>query len=147
MNRQSFNFIVDRIKGDNVFATTGKRSQRPVWYQLAVFLLKYGRHAAHRTAEKLPVAEGTVQLYCTRVVTALRRILSQHISWPVGSKLATLKAYMETKGFPSCIGMLDASVIRYANGPAIEGHKFFDKEYSYSVSILKKYITYLRPRF
>ena len=73
MSRQTFDKIIDLIKDDKIFHSTGPKSQRPAFYQLGCFLARYGSLGTQSidVAQKLSIAEGTVPLYCARVSKAI----------------------------------------------------------------------------
>lgn len=133
MDKASFVHLVNLIKNDEVFVSTGRKSQRPPWYQLAVFLLRFGGATALRAAEEASVAEGSVFLYCDRVVKAFRRIRPQFLSWPDQQKRQVLKQRMVEYGFPGCIGMVDGSLIPLVVKPLKDGETYFCRKKFYAV--------------
>ncbi|OCB86821.1 hypothetical protein A7U60_g5994 [Sanghuangporus baumii] len=133
VDRTSFTRLNDLIKNHDVFISTGKRPQRPSWYQLAVFLLRYGLTHTEKAAEEASIAEGTVYLYCMRVAHAFRHIRPQFLTWPDIARRAVLKARMGEDGFPGCIGMIDGTLIPLAIKPVKDGELYFCRKKFYAV--------------
>lgn len=133
VDRASFQYLVDLIRDDEVFLSTGRKPQRPPWYQLAVFLNRYGLTPIEKTAEESSIAEGTVYLYCARVVQAFRRIRPQFLCWPDREGKEEIKERMGAEGFPGCIGMVDGSLIRLALKPVKDGELYFCRKKFYAV--------------
>ncbi|KAL5495700.1 hypothetical protein ACEPAI_1164 [Sanghuangporus weigelae] len=133
VDRTSFARLNDLIKNHDVFISTGNRIQRPSWYQLAVFLLRYGTTHTEKAEEEASIAEGTVYLYCTRVVHAFRHLRPQFLSWPDSARRAVLKGRMSEDGFPGCIGMVDGTLIRLAVKPVKDGELYFCRKKFYAI--------------
>lgn len=133
MDRRSFRTLCDLIKDDAIFVSTGRKPQRPPWYQLAAFLLRFGCDPAEKTAESCGIGEGTVYLYCKRVTWAFRNIRPQFLYWPDHRYRAILKERMAEEGFPGCIGMVDGSLIPLANKPSKDGELYFCRKKFYAV--------------
>ncbi|KAF6741624.1 hypothetical protein DFP72DRAFT_1083387 [Ephemerocybe angulata] len=121
--RDTFDKLIDRISNDPVFVST-KKPQRPIKYQLAYFLIRYGQTGSDSldTAQKLAIGHGKVFLYCTRVSKALRRIKSQVIKFPNEARQQEISDYIESvSGFPGCIGIGDGCVIPFSEKPSVQG--------------------------
>ena len=97
--------------------STGRKPQLPAWYQLAVFLVRYGSDPAVKTAETACMSEGSVYNYSRRVAQAFRDIRDDHLSWPGPERHAFLKTEMAEYGFPGCIGIVDGSLIQLMQKP------------------------------
>jgi hypothetical protein len=72
MGRDAFDRVLDIIKEDPIFVSTGKKPQRSAKHQLMVFLLRVGGRLAQESADVGSVSEGSVYQYCYRVSKALR---------------------------------------------------------------------------
>ncbi|KAF5332528.1 hypothetical protein D9611_005120 [Ephemerocybe angulata] len=130
VGRDTFDKLIDRISNDPVFVST-KKPQRPVKYQLACFLIRYGQAGSDSldTAQKLAIGHGTVFLYCTRVSKALRRIKSQVIKFPDEARQQEISDYIESvSGFPGCIGIGDGCVIPFSEKPSVQGETYMTRK-------------------
>ncbi|KZS94893.1 hypothetical protein SISNIDRAFT_473838 [Sistotremastrum niveocremeum HHB9708] len=135
MSKISFWHLVESIKDDPVFQSKGKKPQRPAWYQLATFLVKWGEHGGVKTATVLSIAEGTVYLYQRRVTLAFRRIKHLHIWWPGAERRAYLKQEMAEYGFPGCIGMVDGTLFRLSDKPKKHGWSYWCRKKFYALTV------------
>lgn len=97
----------------------GRKPQRPVWHQLAVFLRHFGNVSQHHinTARDCGVSQGSVYLYIDRVITALQSLGSKCVRWPDGDTREDVKMAYADVGFPGCLGAIDGSLIRLATVP------------------------------
>ncbi|KAF5336987.1 hypothetical protein D9611_003110 [Ephemerocybe angulata] len=136
VGRDTFDKLIDRISNDPVFVST-KKPQRPVKYQLACFLIRYGQAGSDSldTAQKLAIGHGTVFLYCTRVSKALRRIKSQVIKFPDEARQQEISDYIESvSGFPGCIGIGDGCVIPFSEKPSVQGETYMTRKKRFGVA-------------
>lgn len=119
--------MVQLLEQNPIFESTGRKPQRPVRYQLACFLVRYGIRGADplQAAHKLGIGFGTVFLYCRRVVRALREIGMQVVTWgDEDRRNKTMTRVRDRSGIPDCVGMLDGSLIRLTEMPEQNGLTF-----------------------
>jgi hypothetical protein len=66
LSRSTFDRLVALLANNPIFTSRGKHPQRHVKFQLAAFLMRYGRlgSSALSVAMELSIGEGTVFLYC-----------------------------------------------------------------------------------
>lgn len=127
VSRVTFDRLVCLLEQDPIFYSTGKKPQRPVRYQLACFLMRYGTRGADslQVAHKLGIGFGSVFTYCHRVVRALRTIGLQVVSWGDDERRKVVSDYIfDHYGFPQCLGILDGSLIRLTQMPEKAGFTF-----------------------
>ncbi|KAJ7226769.1 hypothetical protein GGX14DRAFT_385569 [Mycena pura] len=76
MGRATFDTFVDILSQNPIFISRGRKPQRPVPYQLACFLFRYGQLGSpvEDPMLKINIGHGTVILYCRRVIKALRQL-------------------------------------------------------------------------
>ncbi|KDQ52473.1 hypothetical protein JAAARDRAFT_105582, partial [Jaapia argillacea MUCL 33604] len=111
MDRESFWFIQDKIRDDDVFRPRGKCPQQPVHIQLGSFLAWVGSESGEKASDVIGIAEGTAYLYFHRVSRAIRNRKLTHLAWPGTERRKFLKECMAECGFPGCIGVGDGSHI------------------------------------
>ncbi|KAF8548240.1 hypothetical protein OG21DRAFT_1423426 [Imleria badia] len=124
VSRQTFDRLVSLLEPNPIFKSKGKKPQRPVRFQLASFLIRYGARGAdaHRTAKEMGLGSGTVYLYCYRVIHALRELGLQVLTWGDDERKELVATYiMDHYGFPNCVGMLDGTLIRLTEMPHVMG--------------------------
>ena len=134
MDRKSFWYIHDLIKGNIIFKSTGKRPQRPVKYQLAVFLIRFGGMTGTKAALTGAVAEGSVWKYSKRVCIAIREMRDAHLSWPGEERRDFLSREMAEYGFPGCLGSCDGTTIRLEEKPRKDPTNYYCRKKFYAVS-------------
>lgn len=131
MSKRTFWSIVLMMSGHREFISTGRREQRPVHCQFAVFLLRYGMLGS-RT--KLPalltsIGEGTVFLYCDRVIRVIREFGLKCIGWPDAERKRAVRAGFEERcGLDGIIGALDGSLIGLDRKPAGTDASFISRK-------------------
>lgn len=134
MSRDAFWHIHGLIEDDPVFASTPRRPQRPVKFQMAAFYMQVGGMTALRTGDIIGVAEGSSFLYFDRVSKALRRLKPQYLKWPDTTRRAVIKQWMEDKTFPGCIGIGDGSLLRLVHRPLKNPWSYWCRKKFYAVS-------------
>jgi hypothetical protein len=137
MERESFYHVADLIWDGPVFQRAGRRPQRPVEHQLAVYLIQMGRTDALKSSDVGAVAEGTLYTYCDRISKALRRLKHDYLAWPGCQRRCIIKLAFGAKGFPGCIGVLDGSLIWLSNKPQVLGESYWCQKKMYAVSNLQ----------
>lgn len=125
MLRDTFWHLHDLIKDQSVFVSKGKKKQRPVWMQLAAFLICWRTKPGLKTAKTACISEGCTYNFCRCVVDAIRSIRDQHLAWPGRQQRAFLKGEMTDYGFPGCIGLVDGSIFGLQVRPRKDGFVFF----------------------
>src|SRR5438045_472202 len=79
MKQSTFWEIVNKIRDHNIF----QRERTPIEKQLAVVLYRLGgKSTVWEICTKFGIAEATVLLFTSRIITALRSLKSQAIIWP-----------------------------------------------------------------
>ncbi|RDX43329.1 hypothetical protein OH76DRAFT_1361348 [Lentinus brumalis] len=135
MDRDAFWHLNELIQDDPVFVSTGKRPQRPPWYQLAVFLCRMGNKTGITAASFASISEGTVWLYTDRVCQAFRNIRDQHIYWPGHVERDEFSNSMADWGFPGCLGSGDGTYIRLERRPSMNGYAYWCRKKMYAIII------------
>lgn len=135
MRRPAFWSLVELIKDDRVFQSTGKRPQRPAAHQLATFLVRFGNVTAMKGAGATSISEGAVYLYCRRVRKAIRRLRGRFVAWPEADARQRASSDFEDVGFPGCLGIIDGSLIPLAERPLKHGSSYYCRKGYYAVSM------------
>ncbi|QRV73668.1 hypothetical protein RhiJN_01682 [Ceratobasidium sp. AG-Ba] len=111
MSADTVNSVVDKLSRNPIFVSTGPRPQRPVIYQFATFLLRYGNgySNAYNPHLKTSIGEGSVFNYCRRICRALREIGLHAAAWPDRNHKREIKQtiFQKTRLFDNCIGIAD----------------------------------------
>jgi hypothetical protein len=121
VSKDAFWHLHSIIQHDPLFQSTGQRPQRPVYFQLATFLCRYGTSAALKTATVITIAEGTVYNYCERVRDAFRNRMREYVKWPDAERRLEISQAFTEFGFPGCLGIVDGSLIPLTDKPLVDG--------------------------
>ena len=85
MLSENFKSLVNLIKNHSIFQSNGPKQQAPVELQLAVFLRRLGsRSDIFSICSNYGISEGTVILFCKRVMKAIISFKTCYIKWPTG---------------------------------------------------------------
>jgi hypothetical protein len=135
MGREAFDHVLDIIKDDPIFVSTGKKPQRSAKHQLMVFLLRVGGRLAQESANVGSVSEGSVYQYCSWVSKALRCRCADFIAWPGEQRRQYIKEECAEHGFPGCVGLGDATFFAFRQKPrGSTGWTYWCRKKFYSVS-------------
>jgi hypothetical protein len=120
MKKSTFWMIVNKIQNHDVFKDIPQRKQSPIEKQLAVVLYKLGGKATNwDICSKFGIAEGTVSLFTSRIITALKSLKNEVIIWPRGDyRQKVHKGFESMHGFPNVIGALDGSHLNLFEAPS-----------------------------
>ncbi|KAG8731305.1 hypothetical protein FRC10_001809, partial [Ceratobasidium sp. 414] len=116
----------------------GRKNQRPVHYQLGVFLLRYGISGSHIRHPKLltSIGEGTVVLYCRRVIQAIREHGLECVVWPTEERKREIKrGFKKICGLDGIIGSLDGTLCGLESKPRNAGDSYISRKKTLSVNV------------
>lgn len=125
ISRPTFIKLVGELEKNVLFDSGGHKQPRPVRYQLATFLIRYGLLGSDTllTAMLMAIGYGSVINYCDRVTRALREAGLQWLKW--GDRTMT-KAWVQARTqIPGCVGFLDGSLIHLSEPPRNSFAAFF----------------------
>ncbi|THU87950.1 hypothetical protein K435DRAFT_866748 [Dendrothele bispora CBS 962.96] len=124
VGKPMFDHLVFMLEPNPIIHSTGQKPQRPVKYQLAAFLFRYGTLGSDvaGTAHKLGIGYGSVINYCRQVTRAIREMKSKFVGFTSETEQQTTMFHIEeATGFPGCIGSGDGSLIRFDEKPRTHG--------------------------
>jgi hypothetical protein len=144
LGRNTFDLLVWILSQNSLFVSPWK-PQRPVKYQLAAFLIRYGQRGSDTldVAAKLSIGHGSVLNYCRRVCRAIRELRHQHLKWMDYVRKEVVTMAIEAKsGFPKCLGYGDGCQIRIGEEPQVDGKQFHSRKKMISVCDPLNHIAY-----
>ncbi|KAJ7581650.1 hypothetical protein C8J56DRAFT_1006004 [Mycena floridula] len=128
LGRDVFDRLVAILAPNPIFNhPNAKKPQRHVKYQLATFLIRYGRRGSDvfDVSAKMGFSHGSVYNYCKRISRAIRQLRTQYLGWPSDEMKMVISTQIEQmSGFPKCIGCIDGSHIPLTQLPFMEGELF-----------------------
>ncbi|KAF8608130.1 hypothetical protein BDV93DRAFT_434632 [Ceratobasidium sp. AG-I] len=138
MSKDTFWGIVHILERNVIFQSQGRKKQRPVHYQLGVFLLRYGISGSHARHPKLltSIGEGTVVLYCRRVIRAIREHGLEYVAWPTEErKIEIKKGFKKICGLDNIIGSMDGTLCGLETKPQVDGDSYISRKKTLSVNV------------
>lgn len=143
MDRSSFDLLVKAIHQHLVFSNQSNCNQKPVQYQLAVFLYRLGGRSGGGTQMQsglaLGVGEGTIPLYFGRVMTAILSMKKTYIRWPGVEERNAHKQRVCAASlgvFPGCVGFVDGTFITLQYAPLTDWYCYFNRKGSYALNAM-----------
>ena len=128
----SFMKLVEMIEAHTVFQNNSENPQRDPTIQLSIALCPFGSNgngaAIHRLENLFTVGYGTINLYTTRVITALLHFRRTLLTWPNSEERLETSQVMHQEGFSGCIGFIDGTTIPLSQKPARDGNHYFDRK-------------------
>ncbi|KAG2215120.1 hypothetical protein INT45_002992 [Circinella minor] len=140
MSKDAFNMILDKIKDDPIFVSSGPKPQKPVFLQLLVTTRRlgfYGNGASiGNIARYYGVREGSVIKYTNRCIKAICLFESTYIHWPSEQEKYISKKYFSSSFlFDDCLGIIDGTLFFLANEPcSTEAQSYFSYKKKYGIS-------------
>ena len=147
--------LVEHIGDHAIFHPGRGRPQKPVSFQIAVFLYRLGRGATIsdvcRTMGR--IGRGSVTTYCMRTIVAILTTFNNVIKWPDPRRREAISTRLRRDyGIPGCVGFIDGSHIPLHKCPSFSIEKnasFFSRKHRYGLLILAvcdeaKRFTYLQ---
>ncbi|KAL3701036.1 hypothetical protein R1sor_019058 [Riccia sorocarpa] len=73
--------------------------------------------------------------YTNRVMTTLESAMGHEIAWPDHQQRAVNSAHFAELDFPSCIGLVDGTLVKLSERPRDDGETLFDRKSNYSMNV------------
>ncbi|CAB4419321.1 unnamed protein product [Rhizophagus irregularis] len=107
MKQSTFWKIVNKICNHKIF----QKQRIPVKKQLVVVLYRLdGKFIIWNIFSKFEIAEGTILLFTSRIISVLKSLKSQVIIWPHNTYHQEVhNGFEEKQGFPNVIGTLNGT--------------------------------------
>ena len=142
MSRSSFNLLRQEVERTPVFTRQhhGSRTPCPCFQQLLVFLYRCGRFGScgsdHEVGLYFGIASGSVKNYVRNIISALKSIEREVVSWPSQEERDEMKVRLAATGFRHCIGIADGTLIPLSRKPKIFHECYYCRKNCYAVNVL-----------
>jgi hypothetical protein len=141
MTRESFFLFLEEMKDKKAFKKKSRSStQRPVSFQLLVFLCRVGSESSHGGSKGLGIffgiAKGSVKNYVRRVVAALHEIKEEVVSWPNPEERKAMRNRLSAHGFRHAVGIIDGTLIGLDYRPQAFHECYFSRKCMYALNVL-----------
>ena len=138
----TFNAIVTRLEMHPAFVSNASNAT-PVCKQIGIVLWRLANGTGIRVLEQtLGVSQGSVSHFTDRFLEALLDLEQERITWPQGSRLATVIQgfeYGETgighRKLPNVIGAMDGTHIPI-HAPSKDGARYVNRKSFHSINLL-----------
>ena len=132
---ENFKALVNLLSTHPIFQSNNVKQQAPVELQLAVFLRKLGsKDNVFSICSRYGIAEGTVLLYCKRIMKAIILHKAEYIKWPTGQDREFVNDGFEAiGGIEDIIGAIDGTHFILQNAPQKEKYLYFTRKKRYAL--------------
>jgi hypothetical protein len=140
MTRESFYLLVEEMKGTKAFTKSKFRPQRPVAYQLLVFLFRVGKEGTGgcsiSVSQFFGIGIGTVNNYVKRSINALHEIKKDVVYWPDEDERQEIKNRMAVHGFRHCVGIIDGTLVVLDFRPEVYHECYYSRKCCYALNVM-----------
>ncbi|KAH9138253.1 hypothetical protein LEN26_005375 [Aphanomyces euteiches] len=138
---ETFAFLVHKVEESLVFTSPTSNKQSPVWLQVACAFHRLGHYgkggSCGMIARAKGVGYGTVLLYTSRVLKALKELASEEIAWPDKLEREHLANTNHNRhGFGGGILSTDGTHVVLFQKPSLDGEACFSRKKTYSINLL-----------
>jgi hypothetical protein len=151
ITRESFFLLLEEMEKTKAFKKCRQKGQRPVAFQLLVFLWRIGKEGSGggtmSVSSYFGIGKGSVVNYVRRCVKALHELKEHVVYWPDNEEREMMKTRLTAYGFRHCIGIIDGTLIVLDSRPEKFGECYYSRKSCYALNVLivcddRKRITY-----
>ena len=141
LSRESFRKLEDVLSETSTFKKIHKyKAPRPLRQQLLVFLYRVGRYGSsgstHEVSLYFGIGNGSVRNYVSNIVSALKELENEVVSWPSSDEREAMKVRLAATGFRHCIGIIDGTLIPLTHKPKDFHECYYSRKGFYAISAL-----------
>jgi hypothetical protein len=115
LTRYSFFKLLNELKTKNAFSLTKFKKQRPISFQLLVFLYRIGKQGSCGSSLAVSmhfgIGKGSINNYVDRCISALHEIHDNVVYWPDQQERQDMKNRLASTGFRHCTGIIDGTLV------------------------------------
>ena len=141
ITRESFFLLLEEMKQTKAFIKVSKKKQqRPISFQLLVFLYRVGTEGCGAGSGKIGsyfgIAKGSVNNYVRRTVSALLELKDENVSWPDADERQSMRNRLSVYGFRHCVGIIDGTLIALSFRPEAYHECYFSRKSMYALNVM-----------
>ena len=141
ITRESFFLLLEELKTKKAFKQKSKKKQqRPIAYQLLVFLFRVGLEGSSGgsgiVASFFGIAKGSINNYVRRTVLALLEMKEETVNWPGPEERDKMRKRLAAYGFRHCVGIIDGTLIELAFRPESYHECYFSRKSMYALNVM-----------
>jgi hypothetical protein len=135
MYPESFKSLANLLNNHSIFKSNNNKQQAPVEFQLAVFLRRLGsKEDIFSIYSRYGIAEGTVILYCKRVMKAIISNKEKYVKWPTDQVREFVhEGFKAIGGIEDIIGAIDGTHLILQNAPQKDKELYFTRKKRYAL--------------
>lgn len=132
---ESFKSLVNLLNNHSIFKSNNNKQQAPIEFQLAIFLRRLGsREDIFSICSRYGIAEGTVILYCKRVMKAIISNKEKYVKWPTDqARTFVHEGFKAIGGIEDIIGAIDGTHFILQNAPQKDKELYFTRKKRYAL--------------
>ena len=141
MSRDSLFLLLETMQECEAFKSNSKSShQRPISYQLLVFLFRIGKEGNGAGALEISgyfgIGKGSVKNYVKICVAALLEIKDEVVYWPDATERKAMRNRLSAYGFRHCVGIIDGTLIILDFRPESYHECYYSRKSFYALNVL-----------
>jgi hypothetical protein len=141
ITRESFHLLLNEMETKEAFRVKSKyKKQRPVSFQLLVFLFRVGKEgtggSASAVASHFKIGRGSVHNYVRRCIKALHEIKPEVVHWPNNDEKEEMKSHLAALGFRHCIGIIDGTLVALDFQPEVFHECYYSRKSVYALNVM-----------
>ncbi|CAB5101692.1 unnamed protein product [Rhizophagus irregularis] len=135
---ENFKALVNNLIDHPMFQSNNTKQQAPVELQLAVFLRRLGsKEDVFSVCSRYGIAEGTVLLFCKRIMKAIISLKKKYIKWPTEhAREFVHDGFKSIGGIEDIIGAVDGTHFILQNAPQKDKYLYFTRKKRYGFTLL-----------
>jgi hypothetical protein len=132
---ENFKALVNNLIDHPIFQSNNAKQQAPVELQLAVFLRRLGsKEDVFSVCSRYGIAEGTVLLFCKRIMKAIISLKKKYIKWPTEhAREFVHDGFKSIGGIEDIIGAVDGTHFILQNAPQKDKYLYFTRKKRYAL--------------
>jgi hypothetical protein len=151
LSRESFFLLLEEMGTKKAFKYSKFKQQRPIAFQLLVFLFRIGKEGtgggALSVSTHFGIGKGSVKNYVRRCVLALHEIKDDVIRWPDTNDRDAMRARLAAYGFRHCVGIIDGTLVVLDFKPEKFHECYYCRKCCYALNVMivcddRKRVTY-----
>ncbi|PKY14463.1 hypothetical protein RhiirB3_519639 [Rhizophagus irregularis] len=134
---ENFKALVNNLIDHPMFQSNNTKQQAPVELQLAVFLRRLGsKEDVFSVCSRYGIAEGTVLLFCKRIMKAIISLKKKYIKWPTEhAREFVHDGFKSIGGIEDIIGAVDGTHFILQNAPQKDKYLYFTRKKRYGFTL------------
>jgi hypothetical protein len=140
MTRESFFKLLNELSTKKAFVQSKFKKQRPIAFQLLVFLYRIGKEGTGGSSISIGqffgIGIGSVNNYVRRCIKALNEIKKEVVYWPNQAEKDAMKKRLAATGFRHCVGIIDGTLVVLDFRPEAYHECYYSRKSVYAINLM-----------